>query len=118
MTHHSDPEQRFLDNVRQTLDTAAESLDGRTQSRLTQARYKALQADKPRGRWQVWPAGAILATVTLLLLLIPQYEDKTVTISKTEMIEGLEDIIDRENLEFYRDLEFYYWLATENIHAG
>lgn len=118
MTHHSDPEQRFLDNVRQTLDTAAESLDGRTQSRLTQARNQALQTDKPKWSWQVWPTGAILATVTLLLLLIPQYEDQTVTISKTEIIEDLEVIIDHKNFEFYRDLEFYYWLATENIHAG
>ena len=47
-----------------------------------------------------------------------QQKDDTSVISKTEAFEGLDVITDQADLEFYRELEFYYWLSREENHAG
>lgn len=119
MTQHSDQEKKFIAKVLETLDSSAESLDGRTLSKLTQARHNALQArTKDHWRWMGWPTRAILVAATLLFVLMPLATNKNVIVKETAMIHDLDVITDQEGLEFYRDLDFYYWLATENQHAG
>ncbi len=119
MTQHSDQEKKFLAKVLLTLDSSAESLDGRTLSKLSQARNHALQArTKDHGRWLGWPTRAILVAAMLLVILIPLVTNKNAIVQETAMIHNLDVIVDHEGLEFYRDLDFYYWLATENGHAG
>ena len=115
MIEKTDKGQCFLDDVRKTLDAATDSLDAPTQTKLTQMRSRALEAgEKPRSRWLVWPAGAVLATAILLYLVIPQYESKPLVASEVSALSDMEFVSSREGLEFYRDLDFYYWLSMEN----
>jgi hypothetical protein len=111
-------ERRFIENVRNTLDAAAGSIDGRTQARLSRARARAVDvAGGPRLRWLGWPAGAVLA-VSILLVLMSWPGRKAEITSEARAFYELEIITGHEDLEFYRDLEFYYWLTQEEKHAS
>src|SRR5688572_17558905 len=62
----------FEKRTREVLDESAGRLDGRTQSRLTQARHAALaRIEKPaRDRWrQYLPAGAATAAAVAAVLI-------------------------------------------------
>jgi len=118
MTLHSDRKQKFVESVRSTLDDAAESLDASTLSRLSQARNKAIEAgaDK-RLQWVFWPAGGLIASAVILLLLLPVFENKSLSVNDAALTDDMEIISDRVGLDFYRDLYFYYWLSLDGRHA-
>ncbi len=118
MTSQPDREQQFLESVRSSLDDAAESLDASALSRLTQARNKAMETgSKTRRQWVIWPAGAIMASAVLLLLLSPVFEHKPQPINQASLMADIEVISDSLGLEFYRDLYFYSWLSMDGRHA-
>jgi hypothetical protein len=93
---------------RELLLQSAERLDGRTRSRLTQARHAALAAIRQRHVLTplLLPAGIAAAAAMALLLLNPQ---QPVPVAA---VDGLEIVTAEDSLEFYRDVEFYAWLDT------
>jgi hypothetical protein len=118
MTLHPDRKQDFIESVRRTLDDAAESLDASALSRLNRARNKAIEAGADtRLQWVIWPAGGLIASAVLLLLLLPVFENKTPSVNEAVLAADMEIISDRVGLDFYRDLYFYYWLSLDGRHA-
>ncbi len=111
------PEQGapFERRTREVLEESVTRLDGRTRSRLTQARHAALaQGAKPRQAW--WrvalPAGATAAAVLAVVMLNrpPLPAD---TGSAVEDIELLADADAPDFEDDSEDLEFYEWAAGE-----
>ncbi|HYM35216.1 MAG TPA: hypothetical protein VET48_07435 [Steroidobacteraceae bacterium] len=103
----------FEQRAQALLRDSAERIDGRTRSRLTQARHAALDAIRERQknplRWFA-PVGAIAtAAVVAMIVMNPMRHplvDPTIAAA-----DELEIVTSEDSLEFYRDVEFYAWLA-------
>ena len=118
MSPHS-PQDGFEKRTRELLDESTARLDGRTQSRLTQARHAALDRLKRPARfgWRMLvPAGAA-AAVTMLAVLTWRPDSPAVPVSAQieSPLEDLELLSDAEAPDFAEgaDLEFYEWAAGE-----
>ena len=111
----SENEKRFLKQLKKTLDE--DQLDAKIQSRITQIRYKALESKSNRlfPEWMYQPAAQWASVACALLLIVLYFGEPGETQS------GLEDIdllASTDGLELYEELEFYAWLAEENVDAG
>jgi hypothetical protein len=120
----------FEKRTREVLDESAGRLDGRTRSRLTQARHAALaQLEKPARLWwrKYLPlgAGATAAAVLAVVMWVGPRDDLTAPGSQatartsTQNGSAFEDIdllADGEAPDFVSeadDLEFYEWAVGE-----
>lgn len=111
----------FENRTRQVLEDSASRLDGRTRSRLTQARHAALaQLEKPARQW--WrsyaPAGAAAAAAVLVVMIYVRpgavVEPRVVT--SASPVEDMEILADSDAPLFTEDgddVEFYEWAAGE-----
>ena len=108
----------FEKRTQEVLEESTARLDGRTRSRLTQARHAALaELARPERHW--WrsyvPAGAAAAVAVLSVVL---WSGQGVGPSTTPLspVDDLELLADAESQEFVDDgeeLEFYEWAAGE-----
>lgn len=111
-----DKDQALLQRARQDLDELEAKLDGRIRARLRAVRRQALAVGDRRQRWQRpqrWmPLGAlatgvaVLAVAALVWLSLPSAQVPPLG------MEDLELLAAQENIDFYGDLDFYYWLTT------
>ncbi len=107
--------------TREILDESAGRLDGRTLSRLTQARHRALaQLEKPaRGGWRTFVplgAGAAAAMLAIVLWVARLPEQSPAVASTGSALEDIDLLADAEAPDFVsdtEDLEFYEWAAGE-----
>lgn len=111
----------FEKNVKQQLDLSLTTLDAMTQSQLTQARYKALaHAETKRfnlGRWFTGIASvAIVALLVITVMPTTQLPDNQQRANQQQANLQLSTdpewvlVSDMDEIELYRDLEFYQWL--------
>jgi negative regulator of sigma E activity len=107
----------FERRAKRAFDDSVAALDAATRSRLTQARYRALEERAPRQRrgWlsALVPAGASAATALVAWLVVwpspPASEDvHAASLSDLEILLGEEDL---EMLD--EELEFYGWLEEQ-----
>jgi hypothetical protein len=107
----SDQRTPLEDKSQQLLRESAENLDGRTRSRLTQARHAALaeleSGKSQRIRWML-PAGAAAAGVLAVAML--SNRAPVTQIEAPAVVEDIEIITAEDSLEMYENLEFYAWL--------
>ena len=110
----------FEKRAREVLDESAAKLDGRTLSRLTQARHAALQRTQPRHWWRTWvPASAAAAAGVLAVMVwTGPVTDPVAPLgaggnggSAYEDIDLLADA--PEFVAEADDMEFYEWAAAE-----
>jgi len=117
--NEQDKEKQFIDNVKKALDLGAENLDAGTQSKLTRMRHQALDAGERKGfdirQWFTLPAVGWATACILVLGLTIYMKQPNGTVPPLEDIDLLAA---EDNLEFYDGLEFYAWLAEENIDAA
>jgi hypothetical protein len=115
--------------ARTLLQQSAEDLDGRTRSRLTQARHAALAAAGSGGqlaalgglfrgpggrRWQRWaPAGALAASVLVVALLVVRVPGTPGVVAHATAGDDLELLTDTYALALAQepevDYDFYEW---------
>jgi hypothetical protein len=114
------PHGEFEKRTRELLEESTSRLDGRTQSRLTQARHAALERlERPaRFGWRTLvPAGAAAAVALLAVLLWrPDAPSVPMAAHVESPVEDLELLTDAEAPDFAEageDLEFYEWAAGE-----
>jgi len=111
MTDPTDFEKR----TQEVLEESVARLDGRTRSRLTQARHAALaQLEQPARHW--WrsyvPAGAAAAVAVLAVVMWSNPADSPAA-SPGEDMELLADSDAPDFVDEGDDLEFYEWAAGE-----
>ena len=113
MTDPTDFEKR----TQEVLEESVGRLDGRTRSRLTQARHAALaQLEQPARHW--WrsyvPAGAAAAVAVLAVVMWsgPGFDKQPVAGAVDDM-ELLADADAPDFVDDGEDLEFYEWAAGE-----
>jgi len=109
----------FERKTKRVFDESVAGLDAATRSRLTQARYRALEERKST-RSRGWgftlvPAGTLAATALLAWFMLPQGPaDLQVT-----SVDDLEILLAEEDLEMLgEDLEFYGWLEEQPEFAN
>jgi len=120
----------FENNVKHQLDSSVMTLDAMTQSRLSQARYNALQfAQSKRIHLSLWFTGLASAGVIALLMVMlmpasPQIQNSPVVVTATSpewvLVTDISetspewvlvtDISDVGEIELYQYLDFYQWL--------
>ena len=111
----SDNDQAFTKAAKRSLDQAADSLGADTVTRLHSARKRAIATHRQRRKpWiNVWmPAGAVAAGLAVMVAAFMWF---TVPNSLPPAgIEDLELLAAHESIEFYSNLDFYDWLATQS----
>lgn len=106
----------FEKRTQEVLEESTSRLDGRTRSRLTQARHAALaQLDKPARQW--WrpyvPAGAAAAAVVLAVVFYNgsgAVSGPPVAMDETEIFADIEAPDFTEDSD---DVDFYEWAGGE-----
>ena len=117
--NEQDKEKRFIANVKKALDLDADNLDAGTQSKLNRVRQNALDTGERKGfdirQWFTLPVAGWSATACLIVLGLALYLQQPNR--PTPLLEDIELLAAEDNLEFYDSLEFYAWLAEEEIDA-
>jgi hypothetical protein len=109
----------FEERTREVLAESTARLDGRTLSKLTQARHAALATrERPRGAWlrSYVPAGAAAAVAVLAVVMWTGGPRDSVVARDTGAVEDMELLADGDAPDFVDDaddLEFYEWAAGE-----
>jgi hypothetical protein len=113
----------FEKRTREVLDESAGRLDGRTQSRLTQARHAALgRLEKPARDWwrHYLPAGAATAAAVAAVLIWTwsgvNTESQLAQGGNGSAFEDIDLLADGDAPDFVNetdDVEFYEWAAGE-----
>lgn len=118
----SDDEQHFEQRARKALDASVQGLDAATRSRLSAARYAALEpAARPRSRqWLGFTATAFAASLVLALVIaVKPGSDSPHSPIDTEL--AMEIALDDETSD---DPDFYVWMDAVLLeeegadHAG
>jgi hypothetical protein len=114
----------FERRTREVLEESTAKLDGRTLSRLTQARHRALaRQDKPaRQWWRAWmPAGAVTAAALLAVMVwtrpgVESGAPVTALSNGSSAFEDIDLLADGDAPDFVTeagDVDFYEWAAGE-----
>lgn len=123
MNQDSGEQTPFERRTREVLEESTAKLDGRTLSRLTQARHAALarQGRTKRQWWRTWmPAGAVTAAAVLAVMVWtrPGVEPgpSVAGIGAGSAFEDIDLLADGEAPDFVieaEDVDFYEWAAGE-----
>lgn len=120
----------FARRTRALLQESVANLDGAMRSRLTRARYAALEqaaaGNSPAWSWQRWlPAGAIASAVLTVLIVVGQQRaTPPLQASAPASGEDIELLADADGLALAQeadvDYDFYEWAvyAAQDDHAG
>jgi hypothetical protein len=114
-------ETEILERIRETLEKSVDTIDTETQYRLTQARKSALSPGR-RQRFNLWPSFrlsfAILCAATVVLVFTIWYQPSPTVQPVISGIEDVEILANTDSLEFFAEIDFYFWLAEEVDHSG
>jgi Protein of unknown function (DUF3619) len=117
----------FALRAKALLGASADELSGRVRSRLTRARYAALEAARPAParHWRNWaPAGAVASGVLIALLFVGQQGSAPVSVAANPL-DDVELLADADAYELGQeqaqeqdqaqtgDYEFYEWAAGQ-----
>jgi len=115
MNNSEEAEKVFLEKVKKELDAVAEDIDALTSARLQSVRMRALdEAERRKGvsfiipRWMT--AGGI-ATVCAVVVAVSIWFTTRQGLP-TNHPEDVEILAAQEQLDLYKDLDFYKWLAS------
>jgi hypothetical protein len=103
----------FEARSKSAFDASVEHLDGRTRSKLTQARTAALaefERARARRRWLSYtPAAGLTAAVVLSVLVGFWPRDERMSEGGLSF-DDFDLVADTESFEMLKDVEFYAWL--------
>jgi hypothetical protein len=119
------PPTEFERNARAVLEESVSRIDGRTRSRLNQARQAALEAAGPRHRRPWWrsfglmPATGVVAAALLVSVMLwhrePAVGVSPVLEGRVPAVEDMDLLADSEGLDLIEgwDGPFYEWAADQ-----
>jgi hypothetical protein len=108
----------FEERTKLLFDESVAALDGQTRSKLTQARYRALEelAERTRPAWgRSWVPAGVAAAVVLLSLTLWQGQMEPLTQGGFDVaaVTDFELLLGEEELDMIEELEFYAWLEEQ-----
>ncbi len=109
----------FERRAKEVFDRSTTELDAATRSRLTQARYRALEELPKDGRrrgwqWSLVPVGAVAAAALVAVLVLDPNNPARDLGTQVSALADLEILIGEEDLEMYdEEIEFYAWLEEQ-----
>ena len=114
---HDNPDERIARTAKQSFDESVDRLDAVTLSRLNRGRQAALaEIARPVRRWQQWmPASGLAAAVLLAVFAFRGPAEVDIV---GEPATDLEILLSEESIEMFEDLEFYSWLATQELEGS
>ena len=106
-------EQKFVSKVCEALDDSVNRIDAETNQRIIAARQQAL-AKAPRNRAlpKLLTAVATAASILLAVIIVNTQFNQPI---ENENVEAIELLAEQENFELYEELDFYAWLAEEDV---
>lgn len=118
MSHDPEHESSALETrTRALFEQSVENLDGKTRSRLNQARQAALEelrgAHKRSWRSAWVPVGSGLAVAVLAVWMTFGEQTRQPT-ENGVVVDDLELFAEVPTLDLLRDVEFYAWMAEDN----
>jgi hypothetical protein len=118
----NDTDGDFERRAKRAFDDSVAALDAATRSKLTQARYRALEqhvSASDRGwRASLLPVGTVAATALVAWLVVWQTPPRPVDVP-TASLPDLEILLGEEDLEMLdEELEFYGWLEAQPEFAN
>jgi len=116
---NGDHDKAFVDEMRRMLDECESATDSRVRMRLRSGRLRALEAAEKRAPWylrfpRLITAGTLATAVIIGFSLWIMTERGSLP---NGQVEDLEIITSHEQIDMYRDLDFYRWLENSD-HAG
>ena len=113
-------EEEFQAEVRKTLDLTTETLDQETLRRLRTARFEALElVGAGRASWfglHRWlTAGGLTTVLALGISLWVVAPRQNLPVRQADEVEILTS---QDQLDLYKDLEFYRWLEEDTSADG
>jgi hypothetical protein len=116
-------DSNFERRTKRVFDDSVAALDAATRSKLTQARYRALE-EQASARDRVFksslmPAGAVAATALVALLVVWQPSQRPPGVADSEQLSDLEILLGEEDLQMLdEEIEFYGWLEEQPEFAS
>jgi hypothetical protein len=116
----------FERNARAVLEHSVARIDGRTRSRLNQARHAALAAASARrpAWWRSFAlmpaAGAVAAAVLVSVMLWHREPAKEPPTLEAQRVEDLDMLADKDGLDLMEggDGSFYEWAAAQSDNGA
>ncbi|MCH7854363.1 MAG: hypothetical protein IIB76_08520 [Proteobacteria bacterium] len=117
----NEADERFIAQAKAHFEDSVRSLDGATQSRLNQARQKAL-AETTTGagfaRWNQWVpvAGVAVAAVFAIVLWrgSPSLDERMPVTTTADF----ELLLNQDDFEMLEDFEFYSWIDIDDVGSN
>ena len=110
-------EKQFVEKIREFLDESAESLNPDFRLRLQEARFQAVRAAEKKRPWFFyfprWMTVGGLATATTAILAFFFWFNAPSLEAPTKQVEDFEILTSKEQIDFYKDLDFFLWLDTK-----
>jgi hypothetical protein len=112
-------DRAFLDRVRQELEQQVEEQSPALQGHLRAARREALEGGTASASHRYWRPALmaslflVVATMALWFQAIEQPPLDSGELLQTASSADLQILNEGDELELYRDLEFYYWLEQQ-----
>ena len=126
MEEQDDRLEQTRRRAREVFDASVESLDAETRTRLSRARFEAVEAanrERSSG-WRTWvPAAAVAATVIVAIAIwrTPERTESPVAVaaSADTALDAVDMLADAEALDLVEnDLAFYEWLDVTGLDAA
>lgn len=105
--------EKVISQVCDALDASVSRIDAETSQKIIAARKNALKA-APKGISfpKLFTAFATALSIFIVVIIVNTQLDQPLTIDAVEAIELVEA---QDTFEIYEDLEFYTWLAEEDV---
>jgi hypothetical protein len=115
MNSFDEQEKLFLEKVKKELDAAADDLDALTLARLRSFRMQSLdEAERRKGSSFIiprWLTAGGVATVCAMVMAVSIWFTTRQSLPASHP-EDVEILAAQEQLDLYKDLDFYSWLAS------
>jgi len=110
-------EKEFVEKIRGFLDESVENLNPDIRLGLQEARFQALGAAEKRRAWffpfpRWMTVGGLATAATAILAFFFWYNPPSLE-APTKQVEDFEILTSKEQIEFYKDLDFFLWLDTK-----